>query len=277
MTLILACLTPRAVYQVSDRRLTRPWNANAIVDDESNKNVFLGRFSFGYTGLAFLGQERTDLWLARVISEGPVLDMAVVAERIRVKATAAFLPLPRISRRHAFQGVGWLRLKGEQHLSPGLITVHNGIDEQTGSWLREALPEFRTSVQFPSSFPGGCILNSVGVTPTPQEKDAIVRLVRKCVKHRRSTPAAVVKSLIISVRWLNGRHPRIGNSILALSIPKQSVDTWEQTGSSLLLAAPPNDSTATFTYASPQGSLRWYGPHVVSEGVVLTDVQVGVL
>jgi hypothetical protein len=275
MTLILACLTPRMVYQISDRRLTRAWNSKAIVDDERNKCVFVGRVSFGYTGLAFVGNERTDLWLARVISEGPIQDMAVVAERIRSTASRVFRPLPRRSRHHAFQGVGWFRLKGEQQLSPGLITIHNCIDEQTGLWVHEAFPEFRTSVHFPSSFPRRFILNSIGETPTDQDKGAVAYLLHRVVKHRRSTPERIIIRLIVSVKWLSERYPRIGNSVLAVSIPKHSVEEEERTGRSFLLAAPPNDRTATFISASPSGGMRWHGPHVVSEGIVLGDVQVG--
>jgi hypothetical protein len=275
MTLILTCLTACTVYQVSDRRLTRITNASEIIDDERNKSVFVGRVSFGYTGLAEIGQERTDNWLARVISEGPTNDMAQVAERIRSAATAAFRTLPKQYRHHAFQGSGWFRLQGEKGLSPGIITVHNSIDEQTGQWVSEPFDEFRTATQFPSKLDGGCVLNSVGVMPTASEKDAVVRLIRKCVKHRTSTPATVVKGLIISVRWLSGRHERVGNSILAVTLPKKSVENWERTGRSMLLAAPPNDSTATFTSASRQGSLSWNGPHIANQGIVLTDVQVG--
>jgi hypothetical protein len=66
MTLVLTCLTARNVYQVSDRRLTRISNPEEIMDDERNKAVFVGRVSFGYTGLAEIGKERTDNWLARV-------------------------------------------------------------------------------------------------------------------------------------------------------------------------------------------------------------------
>lgn len=134
--------------------------------------------------------------------------------------------------------------------------------------------EFRTSTQFPSLFPGGCILNSVGVTPTAEEQGAVVRLVRKCVKHRTSTPATVVKALIISMRWLSRRHPRIGSSLQAISLPQKSVEEWERTGRFVLLAAPPNDLTATVAYISPAGALTWFGPNIASEGVV-TSVKVG--
>jgi hypothetical protein len=275
MTLILACLTANTAYQVSDRRLTRLLEPETIIDDDRNKAVFVGRVSFGYTGLAEIGNERTDNWLARVISEGPTNDMAQVAERIRNGATVAFRRMPRNVRHHAFQGVGWFRLRGERCLSPGIVTVHNCLDDHTGLWVGQPFEEFRISTQFPSSLPGSCILNSVGVTPTAQEKGAIVRLVRKCVKHRTSTPATVAKALIISLRWLSTRHPRIGSSLLAISLPKRSVEEWERTGRSALLAGPPNDRTATFTYISPNGTRTWFGPHIVREGVVLTGVKVG--
>jgi hypothetical protein len=280
MTLILACLTAHNVYQVSDRRLTELSDPEAVIDDERNKAVFVGRVSFGYTGLGHILSERSDNWLARVISEGETNDMAQVAERIRTAASVAFRWLRHVPpkyRRHAFQGVGWFRLKGESQLSPGIITIHNALDEQTGLWLDEPSEEFHTSTQFPSSLPGSCILNSVGVTPTAQEKGAIVRLVRKCVKHRTSTPTTVFKALIISMRWLSRRHPRIGDSLLAVSLPKQSVETWERTGRTVLLASPPNDLTATFSYVSPRGSFTWFGPHIASKGIVLTDVKAGAL
>jgi len=204
MTLILTCLTARTVYQVSDRRLTYIANPKKIKDDETNKAVLVGRVGFGYTGLAEIGQERTDDWLARVISEGPIDDMAKVAERIRSAASAAFRSLSRKDRHHAFQGAGWFRLdEDEGRLSPGIITVHNAIDEQTGQWVSEPFDEFRTATQFPLRFEGGCVLNSVGVPVTAREKNAVVRLVRKCVKNRKSTPAAVVKALIMSMKWLS--------------------------------------------------------------------------
>jgi hypothetical protein len=279
MTLILACLTARNVYQVSDRRLTSLSNPETIIDDERNKAVFIGRISFGYTGLSEIGRERTDDWLARVISKGPTNDMAQVAERIRNEATAAFQQLPKTLpqkfRHQAFQGVGWFRLKGQHGLSPGIVTVHNCIDEKTDSWLVNPLEQFRTATLFPSSLPGGCMFNSVGVVPTAGEREAIVRRVRKCVKHRNSTPATVLKAMIKCMRWLSGRHSRIGKSLLAVSVPLHSVEEMERTRRFTLFAAPPNDSTATFTYVSPRGSQTWYGPHLVGEGTVLTGVQVG--
>jgi len=274
MTLILSCLTPKMVFQVSDRRLTLHSDAEAIGDDDRNKAVFVGRVSFGYTGLANIGAVRTDDWLAKVISQGPTWDMMAVAERIRTAATEAFRKIPRRIGRHIFEGVGWFRLTGEKDLTPGLITIHNCLDEATATWLPEAYPEFRISSQFPSSLPGACILHSAGVDPTPQEKAAVVRLVRKCAKRKNS--AAVLQAMIRSMRWLSGRHSRIGNSLLAVSIPKRSVEESERTGRITLIAAPPNDRTASFLYVSA-GKTIWHGPHIANEGTVLTGFQGGPL
>jgi hypothetical protein len=272
MTLILSCLTADTVFQVSDRRLTLHSDAETIGDDDRNKAVFLGRVSFGYTGLANIGVVRTDDWLAKIISQGPTKDMTVVAERIRVAATEAFRGIPRRIGRHVFEGVGWFRLAGANDLRPGLISIHNCFDDKTATWLPEASAEFRISTQFPSSFPGKCILHSAGVDPTPQEKSAVVRLVRKCAKRQNS--AAVLQAMIRSMSWLSGRHARIGNSFLAVSIPKRSVEESERTGRIGLFAAPPNDRTASFLYVSA-GKTVWHGPHMASEGTVLTGFQCG--
>jgi hypothetical protein len=272
MTLILSCLTSDAVFQVSDRRLTLHSDAETIGDDDRNKSVFIGRVAFGYTGLASIGVVRTDDWLAKVISQGPTNSMVTVAERIRAAATEAFRGIHRRIGRHVFEGVGWFRLTGEKDLRPGLITIHNCLDQATSTWIPEAYAEFRTSTQFPPHLPANCVLHSVGVDPTQQEKSAVVRLVRSCTRRRNS--AAVLQAMIRSMHWLSTRHARIGKSFLAVSIPKRSVEDTERTGRIALIAAPPNDRTASFLYISP-GKVVWHGPHVASEGTVLTGFRCG--
>jgi hypothetical protein len=50
-----------------------------------------------------------------------------------------------------------------------------------------------------------CILNSVGKSPNPHEKSAVLRFVRQCVKHRSSTPSTIGSSLVKSLQWLIAR------------------------------------------------------------------------
>jgi hypothetical protein len=208
-----------------------------------------------------------------VIADGPNDDMAQVAERIRDRATADFrqLQIPRRYKRHAFQGVGMFRLRGEADLSPGIITIDNAIDHQNGSWLTDPLPEFKVTTQFPEKLPGGCILNSVGVTPSPQEKSAVLRLVRKCVKHRHATPRTVAHSLIISLRWLSGRHPQIGSGLMVVRLSKTGVEHVERSQSVSMSAG------EDFIYVSATGLTTHFGPHFVFGRSVLTGFEGGSL
>lgn len=280
MTLILACLTKDAVFQVSDRRLTKLVPPGEVVDDERNKAVLVnGRVVLGYTGLSEICGERADDWIARVISSDSTDDMARVAERIREAATKDFdrMRLPPQLKYHAFQGVRWFRLKGEADLRPGIMTIDNGIDQGTGSWLPSPLKEFRVSTQFPESTPGGCILYSVGVAPSPGEKGAVVRLVRKCVKHRRATFGTVVYALVRSMRWLSSRNPLIGAGVMAVCLPKRSVEASEASGGVIMVAGPPMESTPTFLYVSATGSTTYFGPHFVAGAAVITGFEVAPL
>lgn len=270
MTLVLACLTKDTVFQISDRRLTSFAAPHAIIEDERNKAVVVnGRVSFAYTGLASLGTTRTDDWLARVIAEGPNEDMAQVAERIRERATADFRRLriqPRY-KRHAFQGVGMFRLRGETDLSPGIVTIDNAIDHENGNWLAEPLREFQVKTQFPEKFPGGCVLNSVGVVPSSAEKSTVLRLVQKCVNHRHSTALTIVHSLVMSLRWLSGRHPPIGPGLMVVRLSRERVERIEHSRHMWMLAG------EDFTYVSATGLTSYFGPHFVFGRSVVTGFE----
>jgi hypothetical protein len=280
MTLVLSCLTDDIVYQVSDRRLTSFVRPDHVYDDERNKAVVVnGRVTFGYTGLAEIGNMRSDDWLARVIADGPSNDMAQVACRIKERATLVFrqLNLPVQFKRQAFQGVGWFRLKGEDWYSPGIVTIDNAIDHQTGSWLTHPLPEFQVTTRFPSKLPGGFILDSIGITPSAEEKNAVFRLAHKCVKHRRSTPRTIVHSLIVALRWLSSRHAQIGLGLMVVVLPKRSVERSEESGHMFMVAGAPNEFTPSFVYVSATGLTTQIGPHFVSGGGIMPGFEGGSL
>ncbi len=280
MTLILACLTKDIVYQVSDRRITNLLPPYERLSDEQNKAVMIdSRFVFGYTGLSEIGGERTDTWLAKVISQSDTNDMAAVTNHIRESANRAFERMtgPKKNRRCAFQGVGWLRLQGESDFSPASLTIHNAIDPQTGMWLAEPIDEFRLNTRWPSHFPNYCVMESVGVIPSLAEKDAVFRLVRRCVKRHKSTPLTVREALIRSLRWLSTRHKTVGPGMMAVCLPKRGAEEAERTGRRMVLAGTYSDVAPTFVYISAEGSAKYFGPHFVSKGVVLTDFQAGSL
>jgi hypothetical protein len=278
MTLILACLTPKTIYQVSDRRITNLLNPDEILSDDQNKAVMIdSRFVFGYSGLSEMEGERTDTWLAKVISQSDTNDMAAVATHIRESANRAFQRTTgsKKNRRYAFQGVGWLRLRGESDFSPASLTIHNAIDPRTGMWLAEPMDEFQLNTRWPSSFPNYCVMESVGVIPSLAEKDAVFRLVRRCIKRHDSAPLAVREALIRSLRWLSTRHNTIGPGMMVVCLPKRGAEQAERTGRRLVSAGPYSDVAPTFVYISASRSAKYFGPHFVSKGLVLTDFQAG--
>jgi len=280
MTLILSCLTPSAVYQVSDRRITNLLPPGDVMDDEQNKAVMIGsRFAFAYNGLSEIAGECSDTWLARVISESDTNDMAAVVNHIRTSANDAFQRItgPKKNRRHAFHGVGWLRLKGESDLSPASLRIHNAIDPLTWMWLPEAKDEFQLNTSWPSQFPDYCVMESVGVIPSLAEKAAVFSLVRRCVKRHTSNPATAREAMIRSLRWLSTRHRTIGPSAMAACIPKRGVEEAERTGRNVVFAGTHSDLAPTFIYISATGSAKYFGPHFVSSGVSLTNFQGGAL
>ncbi len=110
MTLILSIATPEFVLQVSDWRLMRldGRRATCIEDDANKLTVFCNRMVFGYTGLANIGDQKTDVWLAQTLSKLSDNDLAVVVTQLKERATDAFSRLNCDSeiKRHAFIGVG---------------------------------------------------------------------------------------------------------------------------------------------------------------------------
>ncbi len=280
MTLILACLTHDAVYQVSDRRLTSANPPYPVIDDESNKAVVVdGRMSFGYTGLAKIAGKRTDEWLYYTIDDGPTNSALEVANRIAERASSDFskIRLPAKLKRQVFQCVGWFKCAGERGLSPGIIYIYNALDPVTGDWLDQALPEFKVTVDIPTEYRAGSYLSSVGIDPTDEQKLSISRLMRKCIRHKNATFRAAEKGLIISVHWLSTLYSQIGSSLMVSYLPKKSAENYEKTGKSTIFAGPAGKDVPSFFYVSGTGSRMFYGPHVIIGGEGVMNFQVSPL
>jgi hypothetical protein len=67
VTLIITCVQPEHVVQVSDGRLTDP-NSGSMVDEHAIKAMFVecadARFGIAFTGVAKIGSDATTPWLA---------------------------------------------------------------------------------------------------------------------------------------------------------------------------------------------------------------------
>lgn len=103
MTLILSCLTPEYIVQVSDRRLTMP--NGEIFDDSANKAiVFLGHACIAYTGIAAIGSQRTDEWITNQLVGQPSLEQAINRLKDALNQT---IPRLRVPNKHLTVVIDW--------------------------------------------------------------------------------------------------------------------------------------------------------------------------
>lgn len=113
MTLDIAIANYWYVIQAADRRLTldgRPW------DDSANKCVVFGCrdaiLSITYTGLAYIGELPTDIWIANTLAANNLQfrDMGFAVDTLRQAATRVFtqdIPPADRGAEHTFLVAGW--------------------------------------------------------------------------------------------------------------------------------------------------------------------------
>lgn len=118
------------MYQVSDTRLTKP-NGDLFNDFSikttliSCRNAFI---SISYTGIAYLGNLRTDEWLVKILSDVHAWDKTLieVAEHIKSAATIEFKKINN-QIKHTFVLMGWfVNAKG---IAPTIGLITNCEDE----------------------------------------------------------------------------------------------------------------------------------------------------
>jgi hypothetical protein len=281
MTLVLSCITPEFLVQVSDRRLTKL--DGSLVDDEANKAVlFVGQFLFAYTGLAHVGRVRTDDWLVEALGHAfqqsrPNVTAAIGA--IVAEASQAFQRIPgRQRKRHEFVAVGWGTFRAEPHrLRPSILRVSNALDDD-GKWLRQAKRHFELVPLILDDGEPFRFLAS-GQPLTDQEEASVLRNLQRCLAQGRG-PGAVARLLAVLVRVVAARNTAVGRSLLINVLPMRAVG---QQGASVgfpargempfaRLSAMMDE--ATFLYMpAEENSPRIYGPSAVFDQVWFRDVQ----
>jgi hypothetical protein len=280
MTLVLSCITPQFVVQVSDRRLTKP--DGSLYDDETNKAVlFLGYSVFAYTGLAYVGQARTDEWLVDRLASAfqqNKPNAGAVIRTIAAEASQAFQRIPgRERKRHEFVAVGWGTFPAEpDRLRPSILRLSNALDE-TGKWLPLAKRHFQVVPTFLRDEEQFCFLAS-GQELCNTEEASIRRNLARSLAHGRG-PGAVARLLTTLVRIVASRNTRVGRSMLINVLPIGAVGKQGASGVPIPEDFPfshlsSRTEEATFLYvAADRSSPRSYGPSAVFEQVSFKDVE----
>lgn len=266
MTLVLNCLTHNYLMQVSDRRLVLLPDQQ-IVDDDSNKNVFYcGHVAFGYTGLATIEGKDTDDWLLSVLPESFKTWVTVVKE----KSTEAFrnirIPLKyRHYKRHAFVGVGWLRVKPDGPLYPALVLISNFYGTR-GELLDSVMDEFNVcGLRLPAK--NKCMIFPVGQKIPQEELKHLYRNVKTCIE-RNTGPKTMLRHLVNTMRNVANNNPLVGKNLLALGMPKVAA------GNPGMVYPFVEDKMNTFFYI-PANSRKQvaYGPSIKCRGLTVAHLE----
>src|SRR5579864_383907 len=280
MTLVLTCLTPRYVLQVADRRLTirtpQPPGSVEVVDDHRNKVVVLGNsMAFSFSGLAEIGPENTDSWLARRLAETNNPNDGL--KNIQRAATDYFriLPISKAAKRQAFVAAAWTRNK-HGTLEPGLITISNALDANS-NWLQEAKDEFEIDCV------GLGLTSQFGVCPPigAAVPDAYIHDLRRngraCVE-RNVHPLEIIRLLVETIRRVANDDSSVGRSLLAVILPKAAVDRPVVCLVTPLMAsgAAVIEDPMFFHIPKDSADLVWDAPVLVcNEAIITGSMQVG--
>jgi len=207
MTLIIAAVSHQFGFLAADRRVML--STGQLHDDHQNKIVvFESRLCFAYTGLAQVGQQNTDLWLAKTLSQCGSSTASAAIEHLRESASRAFAPAFRTTMyRHAFVGAGWTLLSSQREYLPLLCWVSNFHDENA----REiATPSREFSIGYRVLAPSAdSSLESFGQRIPTGDKSKIYRRFRGADR-RRTGPEAPIRILADGGAFGRGAKPMGG-------------------------------------------------------------------
>jgi hypothetical protein len=281
VTFILSVATRDAVYQVCDRRLTAfngPTPGKPTTDDSNKATLVDGRMAFGYTGIARIRGVDSDKWFTHARANVSSMDLGVIVERIREKATREFAEMrkqhPAEWLTHAFVGIGWANYKNEP-LAPMYVTISNAI-KADGTWAHTPSDNFRVELDRWGKKHNGFAAASAGVTLEAGEGGAIWQHIQPEFRKRGSSHLALLGKMIDAVRWVAERHTEVGRGVLALCIPKTAaIHALQGKGMIMLTGGAPTAEAATFYYlAADDQRLVAYGPHMVTAGSSATGFRV---
>jgi hypothetical protein len=288
VTSVLSIATPIFVAQVADRRLSFVDGVGnvSLADDNSNKlTLFCSRMAFGYTGLASIGGQKTDVWLAHLLGKfsGASLKEAIV--ELKQQATAVFANLPYSPRvkRHAFVGVGWACTDAEQlQFKPMLCRISNFYDKDERP-LDSAQSEFSLAYRIYDPPNWGWI--EVGAHMYPREIGILTRLLSRAARRGASYTSAV-RLMVSAIRHISARDQTVGRNLLGIVMPStvaaaSSVQVLMGGGAGMFIGEGDPDFRAptieSFFVPDGQSNGVIYAPNVACKGSALTNVSSGPL
>lgn len=246
MTLVLSCLTPECVIQVSDRRLSNVESGRALPGQFNKAVCFTNRIAFSYTGLAKINGQDTDEWLADALASGDDENECLIAVGDRATEAFARFRAPLALKTHAFVGVGWHKLAKDEPWRPWLCSISNSLDAE-GRWRFPPRDRFQSHshVLTPTGGERPVALSVVGQRLKRDEQVALMRDLRRYVEHHVG-PGAVSDRLVEQVRAVAARTQTVSPEVMVNAIPLLP-DKFES-GEVAAISARPTLDTHAFSY-----------------------------
>jgi hypothetical protein len=273
MTLIISAVIGDYAVQVSDRRLT--YSDGRIFDDEANKAVvFCGRVVFAYTGLGYLGRQRTDAWLTQALVNARTESLSVALDAVARQANDRLrsIHLAKVHKRLAFVGVGWSIQRHAPFLRPIICSVSNAHADD-GSWLPEAEAEFMVRYSIGPEQPSYNVVSSGYLLPAKQAS-LVRRSIRRCFD-RGTGPEPAARLLVRAVQAVSVVERTVGSRLMVSCVPKHAVLHPEQ---QMLTNLDPSSDLTTrgtasfaYVYASRNEAIQ-YGPNGACNGEGFRDL-----
>jgi hypothetical protein len=243
--------------------------------------------AFGYTGLAHIGQQKTDVWLSHLLGKFSGASLTEAIMELKQEATAAFSKLPYSSKlkRHAFVGVGWACTNAAQlEFKPAICQISNFHDKD-GRVLASANNEFGLGSTIYTPPQWGWM--EVGAYMYPREIAGLTRLLSRAAR-KRGTATSAVRLMVRAIRAINERGEKtVGKNLLAVMMPREvaaapSVQVLMGGGAGIHIGEgdpdfknAPNIFSAYFSDGENYGNI--YAPNVACKGAAMTGVRSGPL
>ncbi|MCL5962180.1 MAG: hypothetical protein M1358_23170 [Chloroflexi bacterium] len=211
MTLIITAVTRDGIVQVSDRRLTKD---GQVYDDSSNRAICVscsdGRLAISYTGLAEIGGQRTDEWLADYLASivDDRIDTLSVFEALQKRTTSAFSRL-RIHQEH--QELTLVLAGPRMHLA--VFGYVSNVLDWTGKRLPDVQESFSLGVHWPM-ISARCRKATVQIDGRKDAVDETLQnRINKLKRKMYFQDSHMVAQALVTIVRAAGQHPQFGKYI----------------------------------------------------------------
>lgn len=273
MTQIISAITQEYVLLASDRRLTIASGPNRgkPLDQEVCKLVNLCNLcGIGYTGLATIEGDSTHEWIAKALASERCRECLGASTTIANRADSAFskspFPIPQM-----FVLAGWGFFKELRGLRAQARLISNAHNE-TGRPLLAPKNSFVSLLKVLTDNEE-LFWRVTGYPLVLRREQQLDRNLRRLAA-REIGPKETLRLLMEEIVNTSKMTDLVGSKVLGFCIPRRGVERQMASGSSVMLAKPPDEQTATFAYFDEgYNELRQYGPTFVCGEYAFTDLE----